>query len=92
MPGSSAVAVSLEIKFYIVATIQITTIVYRGSMVLVVARVGRCLTPRELGGLGSMKLPLLADFSKKMARDFGVLVEDEGIALRYTSDKTPLKY
>ena len=44
---------------------------------------GRCLTPRELGGLGSMKLPLLADFSKKMARDFGVLVEDEGIALRY---------
>ena len=30
-----------------------------------------------------MKLPLLADFSKKMARDFGVLVEDEGIALRY---------
>ena len=29
-----------------------------------------------------MKLPLLADFSKKMSRDFGVLVEDEGIALR----------
>lgn len=42
----------------------------------------RCLTPRELGGLGSLKLPLLADFNKKMARDFGVLVEDEGIALR----------
>ena len=52
-------------------------------MVSVVMCIGRCLTSRELGGLGSMKLPLLADFSKKMARDFGVLVEDEGIALRY---------
>lgn len=59
---------------------------YRGSVVLIVKHVGRCLTPRDLGGLGSMKLPLLADFSKKMARDFGVLVEDEGIALRYSSD------
>lgn len=56
-------------------------------VVLVLARVlgthFRCLTPRELGGLGSLKLPLLADFSKNMSRDFGVLVEDEGIALRY---------
>lgn len=42
----------------------------------------RCLTPRELGGLGSLKLPLLSDFNKKMSRDFGVLIEDEGIALR----------
>ena len=52
-------------------------------VIVVFTLVIRCLTPREIGGLGSLKLPLLADFSKKMARDFGVLVEDEGIALRY---------
>ena len=37
---------------------------------------------REMGGLGTPNIPLLADFSKKMARDFGVLDEEEGIALR----------
>jgi len=40
---------------------------------------------REMGGLGTPNIPLLADFSKKMARDFGVLDEEEGIALRYTT-------
>jgi len=37
-----------------------------------------------MGGLGTPNIPLLADFSKKMAKDFGVLDEEEGIALRYT--------
>ena len=42
----------------------------------------RCQKPREMGGLESPNIPLLADFSKKMSRDFGVLDEEEGISLR----------
>ncbi|KDQ07882.1 hypothetical protein BOTBODRAFT_139557 [Botryobasidium botryosum FD-172 SS1] len=39
--------------------------------------------PRKQGGLGSdLKLPLLADKSMRISRDYGVLVEEEGIALR----------
>ncbi|HVE14811.1 MAG TPA: peroxiredoxin [Elusimicrobiota bacterium] len=38
-------------------------------------------TPRKEGGLGEIKYPLLADISKKIARDYGVLVNDS-IALR----------
>ncbi|KAG8906759.1 cTPxI [Tulasnella sp. 417] len=35
------------------------------------------------GGLGpNLKLPLLADRSHKIAKDYGVLLEDEGITLR----------
>jgi alkyl hydroperoxide reductase subunit AhpC len=40
-------------------------------------------TPRKEGGLGKdLKLPLLADKTNKIARDYGVLIEEEGIALR----------
>jgi peroxiredoxin (alkyl hydroperoxide reductase subunit C) len=44
-------------------------------------------TERKIGGLGKLNYPLLADISKDMARDYGVLVEDEedglnGAALR----------
>jgi len=35
-----------------------------------------------MGGLGTPKIPLLADLSKKMEPDFGVLDEEEGIALK----------
>ncbi|EKM51359.1 uncharacterized protein PHACADRAFT_152057 [Phanerochaete carnosa HHB-10118-sp] len=39
--------------------------------------------PRNQGGLGpSLKLPLIADRNMKISRDYGVLLEDEGIALR----------
>lgn len=38
--------------------------------------------PRKQGGLGGLKYPLLADFNKTVARDYGVLVEDAGVALR----------
>ncbi|RWS29396.1 peroxiredoxin-like protein, partial [Leptotrombidium deliense] len=37
--------------------------------------------PRKEGGLGKMSLPLLADKSGKIARDYGVL-RDDGIAFR----------
>jgi alkyl hydroperoxide reductase subunit AhpC len=43
--------------------------------------------PRNKGGLGNMQIPMLADVTKKIARDYGVLIEDgadEGIALRGT--------
>ena len=38
-------------------------------------------TPRKEGGLGDIKYPLLADIDKKIATDYGVLI-DGGIALR----------
>jgi peroxiredoxin (alkyl hydroperoxide reductase subunit C) len=33
-------------------------------------------TPRSEGGLGDMKIPILADFSKRVANDYGVLIND----------------
>lgn len=39
-------------------------------------------TPREQNGLGALHYPLAADMTKEVARDYGVLIEDEGIALR----------
>lgn len=38
-------------------------------------------TPRKDGGLGEIKYPLLADLTKQISTDYGVLL-DEGIALR----------
>lgn len=44
-------------------------------------------TPRSQGGVGKLNIPLVADISKKISKNFGVLVEDEtdelfGAALR----------
>ncbi|KAF9898907.1 Peroxiredoxin-2 [Lobosporangium transversale] len=39
-------------------------------------------TPRKQGGLGEMKIPIISDFTKKIATDYGVLKEDEGVAYR----------
>lgn len=38
--------------------------------------------PRKEGGLGEMKIPLVADVTKKISKDYGVLKEDDGIAYR----------
>jgi alkyl hydroperoxide reductase subunit AhpC len=38
--------------------------------------------PRASGGLGDINYPLVSDFNKQMARDYGVLIEPEGFALR----------
>lgn len=38
-------------------------------------------TPRAEGGLGKLRYPLVADFTKKIAADYGVLLEG-GMALR----------
>ena len=45
--------------------------------------------PRSKGGLGKMRIPLLADVSKSMSRAFGCLIDDandadNGVALRAT--------
>lgn len=39
-------------------------------------------TPRDQNGLGGLKFPLASDITKRVARSYGVLLEDEGIALR----------
>ncbi|XP_068597833.1 thioredoxin-dependent peroxide reductase, mitochondrial [Brachionichthys hirsutus] len=39
-------------------------------------------TPRKTGGLGRINIPLLSDLNKQMSRDYGVLLEGPGIALR----------
>jgi len=39
-------------------------------------------TPRKKGGLGELKIPLLADLTRQVSRDYGVLLENEGIAYR----------
>jgi peroxiredoxin (alkyl hydroperoxide reductase subunit C) len=39
-------------------------------------------TPRDENGLGKINYPLASDITKKVSIDYGVLIEDEGIALR----------
>ncbi|XP_066455898.1 peroxiredoxin-4 isoform X1 [Eleutherodactylus coqui] len=39
-------------------------------------------TPRKQGGLGPMKIPLLADLTHQIAKDYGVYLEDQGHTLR----------
>ena len=39
-------------------------------------------TARDKGGVEGLKYPLAADATKSVARDYGVLIEDRGIALR----------
>jgi len=38
--------------------------------------------PRKQGGLGGLNYPLVSDFAKSISRDYGVLIEEAGIALR----------
>ncbi|TYP70152.1 peroxiredoxin [Paenibacillus methanolicus] len=39
-------------------------------------------TPVADNGLGQLSFPLAADITKTVARDYGVLIEEEGVALR----------
>ncbi|KAI0989016.1 hypothetical protein GJ496_006776 [Pomphorhynchus laevis] len=39
-------------------------------------------TPRKEGGLGALNFPLISDYSKNISKDYGVLLEKEGFALR----------
>ncbi len=39
-------------------------------------------TPREKGGVGSIRFPLVSDLAKQISRDYGVLTSDGTVALR----------
>jgi len=39
-------------------------------------------TPREKNGIAGLKFPLASDITKQVSRDYGVLVEEEGVSLR----------
>ena len=39
-------------------------------------------TPRDANGLGQLNFPLASDITKSVAKDYGVLIEEEGVALR----------
>jgi len=39
-------------------------------------------TKREEGGIQGLAYPLVADFTKQIARDYGVLLENQGVAFR----------
>lgn len=39
-------------------------------------------TPKNQGGIEGVKYPLLADITKNIAREYDVLLEDDGVALR----------
>jgi peroxiredoxin (alkyl hydroperoxide reductase subunit C) len=41
-------------------------------------------TPVDNGGIGDIQYPLVADLTKQISRDFGVLFEDAGVAFRGT--------
>ena len=46
-----------------------------------------CMKPRKKGGLGDMEIPLIADVSKQVSKDYGVLIDhggDNGVAFRGT--------
>jgi peroxiredoxin (alkyl hydroperoxide reductase subunit C) len=39
-------------------------------------------TPRNKGGVEGLRYPLASDVTKNVSRDYGVLLEDQGVALR----------
>ncbi|MGL4563439.1 MAG: peroxiredoxin [Brevinema sp.] len=39
-------------------------------------------TPRSEGGIKSVSYPIVSDITKSIAKDYGVLLEDQGVALR----------
>ncbi|MGL4389227.1 MAG: peroxiredoxin [Brevinema sp.] len=41
-------------------------------------------TPRSQGGIQNLAYPLVTDITKSIGRDYGVLIEEEGICLRGT--------
>ncbi|KAK9720928.1 Peroxiredoxin 1 [Basidiobolus ranarum] len=39
-------------------------------------------TPRKEGGLGSMNIPILSDVTHQISKDYGVYLEESGVAFR----------
>ena len=40
--------------------------------------------PRDQGGLGNMDIPMLSDLNKQIAKDYGVITQDDAVSLRGT--------
>ena len=54
----------------------------RGHIFRIAVSCFRTEKPRKKGGLGTMNIPLLSDITKQISKDYGVLLEDQGVALR----------
>lgn len=44
--------------------------------------INRANLDRKNGGLSGLKIPLLSDFNKKVTKDYNLLIEKDGVALR----------
>ncbi|KAL4248221.1 peroxiredoxin family protein [Abortiporus biennis] len=62
---------------------ELDTVVFAASTDSQFTHLAWANSPRAQGGLGpNLQLPLIADPAHKIAKDYGVLIEEEGIALR----------
>ncbi|KAH9931738.1 peroxiredoxin [Amylocystis lapponica] len=62
---------------------ELNTVVLSCSTDSHYAHLAWALQSRKQGGLGpNLKLPMVADKNMQIARDYGVLIEEEGVALR----------
>ena len=68
--------------FMVVMIIRGVTMMMMMVMFLLNYRIN---TPRKEGGLGKLQYPLLSDLNHQIAKDYGVLLSNEGITLRYSS-------
>lgn len=58
-------------------------------VVLVRAFLPRVQLPRKKGGLGPMDIPIIADITKQISKDYGVLLEDGDDAGAHFGSSTP---
>jgi len=67
---------------------EVTEFSKRGAQVIAVSvdskfsHLAWTQTPRKAGGLGQISYPIVSDLNKKISRDYGVLLESSGVALR----------
>ena len=55
-----------------------------GFLIKIILPYCRTELPRNKGGLGKMKIPILSDLTKDISRDYGILLE-AGMSLRYVN-------
>ncbi|XP_061963334.1 2-Cys peroxiredoxin BAS1, chloroplastic-like [Populus nigra] len=61
---------------------QINTEVFGVSVDSVFSHLAWVQTDRKSGGLGDLKYPLISDVTKSISKSYGVLIPDQGVALR----------
>ena len=57
-------------------------VIFMVQKLVIVLFLLRIKTPRNEGGLGEIQIPLLSDITKQISKDYGVLLESDGHALR----------